>query len=75
MDWLKEKIMLLFAPKYIGSVVRTLLATIAGLLISIGIPKESVDIFTNSADPILTGVILYIVTQGWSLLNKKTKSE
>lgn len=75
MDWIKEKLLGLFAPKYIGSVVRTLLAALAGVLISIGIPKESVDVFTSSADPILTGVIIYIVTQGWSLINKKAKSE
>lgn len=69
MEWLKK----LITSKYVGSVVRTGLAGVAGLLISIGLPPEIVEPFKQYSEPVITGIIMLIATQGWSLFDKKKR--
>jgi hypothetical protein len=57
--------------KYGKSVTRTLLAALSGYLIKVGIPDTLVQPFIDSAAPVVTGVILYLSTQLWSLADKK----
>lgn len=59
------------AAKYIGGFVRTGLATLSGLLISIGLDVKAVTAFSGTAEPIIVGVIIYGLTLVWSLVNKK----
>lgn len=75
MDWLKEKLIGLFAPKYIGAVVRALLQVAAGYLLKVGIPQVQIDAFLAAADPVLMGVATAIITLVWSLIQKKRNSD
>lgn len=61
----------LIVGKYGKSVIRTLLGVISGYLIKIGIPDTIVAPFMDSAAPVVTGLLLYLSTQIWSLADKK----
>ncbi len=75
MDWLKEKILALFAPKYIGAVVRGILQILAGYLIKLGIPQAQIDALLAALDPVLMGVATAVITIIWSLIQKKKNSD
>lgn len=70
MEWLKRNLLALFAPKYIGSIVRTLLAILAGYLLKLGIPQAQIDVLLKALDPVLLGVITAGGTAFWSLVQK-----
>lgn len=70
-DFIVTKISALFAPKYVGSLVRTLLGVISGWLISLGIPSDQIAVFTSAAEPVLIGVATALVTLIWSFIQKK----
>lgn len=74
MNWLLSKLQGLFAEKYIKSIVRTLLAALAGLLAGYGIDSELIARFTTAADPIMSGLIIYALAQVWSITDK-TKNQ
>ncbi len=80
MNWLKSKILKLIAPKYIGSLTRTLIAALGGFLATTQLPPELVAkvlaFLTDITPDIiagLSGYILYALAQGWSFLDKKDK--
>ncbi len=68
-----QKIKDFFLNKYLASIVRHLLSASAGVLISIGIPAAQVAAFTGAANPIIVGIVFYLVSQASSLLEKKKK--
>lgn len=70
MNWLLDKIKGVIAMKYIASFVRTGVAALAGFLIAIGIDPLVVEKFSGSAEVVATGVILYFVTQFFSVKDK-----
>lgn len=75
MDWIKEKLVAMFAPKYIGAVARWILALTAGGLLKIGVPSEQVDAFIAAADPVLVGALTAGCVLIWSLIQKKKNSD
>jgi hypothetical protein len=58
----------------ISSIVRHLLTLVAGGLLSVGVAKSDAENFASCAEPIASGVALYVLGQGWSLVDKKKKS-
>lgn len=75
MDWILSKIAALFAPKYVGSVVRTVLGFVSGWIVSLGVPVDQVVQFTNAAEPVFIGVVSALATLAWSLVQKKKNSD
>lgn len=75
MNWVKEKLIGLFAPKYVGAVVRAILQILAGYLIKLGIPQAQVDALLAAADPVLMGLATALITVIWSLVQKKRNSD
>jgi hypothetical protein len=47
---------------------------VAGGLLSVGVAKSDAENFASCAEPIASGVALYVLGQGWSLVDKKKKS-
>lgn len=66
LDWIKKK----FLDKYTKSIVRTLVAALAGVLVGMGVDAETVAKFTEAANPVFTAAAVYAVAQLWSLLDK-----
>jgi len=68
-NWIKT----VFLSKYLGSFVRTLLAVLAGYLVSQGIIPDAaiVESLAENLTEILSGIILYLLAQGSSLVQKK----
>lgn len=67
-DWVKGKILSLFAPKYIGSVVRTALAAVAGYLAAKGF-GDAGSIVQGMEEEV--AALLFAIVQAWSLKQKK----
>ena len=74
-DWFLEKLGAVFGPKYIGSTVRALLQALSGLLISIGLPEGDVTAFTEASYPLVVGLVTWVITWVWSLMQKKKHSD
>ncbi len=58
-------------PIIISSIVRHLLTLVAGGLLSVGVAQSDAENFASCAEPIASGVALYVLGQGWSLVDKK----
>jgi len=58
---------------FIGSLVRHLLTLLAGGLITVGVSENDSATFLQSAEPVVSGLVLYGGAQAWSLINKKKK--
>lgn len=71
MDWIIAKISGVFAPKYIGSVVRAMIVAVGGALVSFGIPAEHVEPLKATLEPVLTGGITIAAGLIWSFIQKK----
>lgn len=71
MDWIVSKLGGLFAPKYIGSIVRAIIVAVGGALVSFGIPPEHVEPLKASLEPVLTGAVTIAVGLIWSFIQKK----
>lgn len=74
-DWIVEKIGGLFAPKYIGSLVRSVLQALSGVLIALGLPEGDVTKFTEASYPIIVGLVMWFGTWVWSVVQKKKHSD
>lgn len=69
-DWVKEKIVGMLAPKYIGSLIRFIMAFISGYLIKLALPQAVIDNFLVALEPVLTGGITAGAALLWSLIQK-----
>jgi hypothetical protein len=58
-------------PVLLGSVVRHLLTAVAGALVGVGVAEPAAADFTQAAEPVVGGLILYAVGQIWSIFDKK----
>ena len=58
-------------PVLLGSVVRHLLTAVAGALVGAGVAEPAAADFTQAAEPVVGGLILYAVGQIWSIFDKK----
>lgn len=67
LDWLKE----LIASRYIKSVVRHVFTVLAGFLLSTGVDPAVVEKFVESGTAVAVAVLLWLVTQGWSWMEKR----
>lgn len=63
MDWIREKLLALFGPKYIASLARHIATALAGVLGSYGV--------TNGAlEEVITGVLLFLLSLALSFFDK-----
>ena len=53
------------------SVIRKLMTLIAGVLVGVGINPELVNPWVGTTTEILIAVLLYLVAQTWSIVEKK----
>jgi hypothetical protein len=74
-DWFKEKLLGLFAPKYIGAIVRAVIQSLSGLLLKVGIDQAAVNGLANALEPILTALAGIGLSLLWSLIQKKKNSD
>ncbi len=74
MDWIKDRLIGMFAPKYIGAIVRSLLLFASGYLVKIGIPQQQIDEAVRTLDPILVGVLTSGITLLWSFIQKSKQN-
>ena len=55
---------------FVASLVRSLLHVIAGALIAKGlISKSDADAWVLASEPVVEGLVLYIIAQSWSFIN------
>lgn len=54
----------------VGSVARRILAAAGGVLIAAGLSPEAVAEWSKSSEGILIGLILFALSQGWSIVEK-----
>lgn len=57
----------------IASVIRHLLTLVAGGLLTIGVSEAESHQLAEAATPVVSGAILYGVSQVWSIKDKKKK--
>jgi uncharacterized membrane protein len=55
----------------IKSVVRHLLTFAAGGLVVVGVSEHDSANLVNALEPVISGVLLYTIGQGWSLFDKQ----
>lgn len=60
-------------PVLWGSIVRHLLTAVAGALVGVGVTEPVATNFTQAAEPVLGGVLLYAIGQVWSIFDKTKK--
>lgn len=58
---------------FLGSLARTVGAVASGVLISRGLPPEAVSAIIDPATQALTGALVYVGIQIWSLFEKEKK--
>lgn len=58
---------------FIGSIVRHLLTLVAGSLIGAGVSEHDATNLTQAAEPVVGGLIIYLLSQGWSFFDKKKR--
>lgn len=58
---------------FIGSIVRHLLTLAAGGLIVVGVDEKDSANLVKAAEPVVSGVLLYGLSQAWSLFDSKKK--
>lgn len=56
---------------FLGSVSRTIGAVLSGVLISKGLPPETVAAIADPATQVIAGALGYVGVQLWSLFQKK----
>lgn len=67
-DWIRG----IFLSKYAKSLARGLARAAAGALMAIGtIAPEEIEVFSSAAEPIIAGLLIFLVTQLLSFLDKK----
>jgi hypothetical protein len=57
----------------IGSIVRHLLTLVAGSLLTIGVSEADTHQLAEAATPVVSGAVLYGVSQVWSFKDKKKR--
>ena len=58
---------------FVASIVRNILQVLAGALLAYGVNDLDADKWVAASEPIVTGLVLYVFAQVWSLVDKKTK--
>ncbi len=59
----------------LGSVVRYLLAAVAGVLLAYGATQEQIDAAVDATVAIVISIVITLATLGWSYLSKKAAFE
>ncbi len=57
--------------RFLGSIVRHLLSLASGGLLVIGVGDAEADKLADAVTPVLSGALLYGVSQFWSIKDKK----
>ncbi len=60
-------------PVIFASIVRHLLTLVAGSLLTIGVSEADASNLAQAAEPVVSGAVLYGVSQLWSLKDKKKR--
>lgn len=58
---------------FVASIIRHLLTLAAGGLLAIGVSEADAHNLIKAAEPVLGGAVLYLVSQVWSLFDKKKR--
>lgn len=53
----------------IASIVRNLLQVLAGVLLAYGVNESDAHEWIKASEPVITGLLLYVFAQAWSLKN------
>lgn len=56
---------------FIGSIIRHLLTLAAGSLLTIGVGEVEAHSLAEAAAPVVSGAVLYGISQVWSIKDKK----
>ena len=56
---------------FVGSIIRHLLTLVAGSLLTIGVGDAEVHNLADAATPVVSGAVLYGISQFWSIKDKK----
>ena len=57
-------------PVLYGSIIRHLLTAVAGALVGAGVSEPAATDFTQAAEPVVGGLLLYAIGQVWSIFDK-----
>lgn len=60
-------------PVLYGSIIRHLLTAVAGALVGVGVAEPAAADFTQAAEPVVGGILLYAIGQVWSIFDKTKK--
>ena len=60
-------------PFFFGSILRHLLTLAAGGLLGLGVAEDDAHNLVKAAEPVLGGVVLYGISQAWSLVDSQKK--
>lgn len=58
---------------FILSLVRHLLTLAAGGLIGVGISEDDASNLARAAEPVASGIVIYVISQAWSWFDKRKK--
>lgn len=69
-SWIQNAIV----KKYLGSFIRTIVASLGGFLAGLGLISEAaLSQWVDSTSALVIGLILWAIAQGWSLRQKHDK--
>jgi len=60
-------------PVFLASLVRHLLTLAAGGLLAVGVSEADATNLVHAAEPVVSGAVLYGISQAWSFLDKKKR--
>lgn len=60
-------------PVFLASIVRHLLTLAAGGLLAVGVSEADATNLVHAAEPVVSGAVLYGISQAWSFFDKKKR--
>ena len=60
-------------PIFLASLIRHLLTLAAGSLLTLGVSEADATNLVHAAEPVVSGAVLYGVSQAWSILEKRRR--
>lgn len=70
-DWIQKQLISLISPSLVSTLVRGLMKYVGGVLVGLGASGQAVDQFVDASTQILIGVIMYFISEGLSIAQKK----
>ena len=70
-EWFKRQLISLVSPSLVSTIVRGLMKYVGGILVGLGASGQAVEQFVDAGTQILIGVIMYFISEGLSIAQKK----